>query len=115
MAAPGEFTERAITGAAASGAARPVMVRPVLVHPTGFRMSPYADIKPAEDAKAAARRARQGHRASSGTPAPAAGPLTSRVLPVDRAEGALTRLSMAAHVDQRRARRRSPPRTERYP
>jgi error-prone DNA polymerase len=37
---------------------RPVMVRPVLVHPTGFRMSPYADIKPAgDDSKAAARRA----------------------------------------------------------
>jgi error-prone DNA polymerase len=61
MAAPGEFTERAITGAAASRSSRPVMVRPVLVHPTGFRMSPYADIKPAgEDAKAAARRAAAG-------------------------------------------------------
>jgi error-prone DNA polymerase len=61
MAAPGEFTERAITGAAASRSSRPVMVRPVLVHPTGFRMSPYADIKPAgEDAKAAARRAASG-------------------------------------------------------
>jgi error-prone DNA polymerase len=58
MAAPGEITERAIAGAAASRSSRPVMVRPVLVHPTGFRMSPYADIKPAgEDAKAAARRA----------------------------------------------------------
>jgi error-prone DNA polymerase len=34
------------------------MVRPVLVHPTGFRMSPYADIKPAgEETKVAARRA----------------------------------------------------------
>jgi error-prone DNA polymerase len=58
MAAPGEFTDQAIAGAAASHGSRPVMVRPVLVHPTGFRMSPYADIKPAgEDAKAAARRA----------------------------------------------------------
>jgi error-prone DNA polymerase len=58
MAAPGELTEQAITGAAASRSTRPVMVRPVLVHPTGFRMSPYADIKPAgEDAKAAARHA----------------------------------------------------------
>jgi error-prone DNA polymerase len=58
MAAPGEFTEQAISGAAASHGSRPVMVRPVLVHPTGFRMSPYADIKPAgEEAKAAARRA----------------------------------------------------------
>jgi error-prone DNA polymerase len=61
MAAPGELTERAITGAAASRSTRPVMVRPVLVHPTGFRMSPYADIKPAgEDAKAAARHAAAG-------------------------------------------------------
>jgi len=58
MAAPGEFTEQAIAGAAASRNSRPVMVRPVLVHPTGFRMSPYADIKPAgEDTKLAARRA----------------------------------------------------------
>jgi error-prone DNA polymerase len=51
------FTERAIAGAAASRNSRPVMVRPVLVHPTGFRMSPYADIKPAgEDAKSVARK-----------------------------------------------------------
>ncbi|KGH43966.1 DNA polymerase III subunit alpha, partial [Modestobacter caceresii] len=58
MAAPGEYTEQAIAGAAASRASRPVVVRPVLVHPTGFRMSPYADIKPAgEDAATAARRA----------------------------------------------------------
>jgi len=58
MAAPGEVTEQAITGAAASRSSRPVMVRPVLVHPTGFRMSPYADIKPAgDDAATAARRA----------------------------------------------------------
>jgi error-prone DNA polymerase len=58
MAAPGEYTEGAIAGAAASHGSRPVMVRPVLVHPTGFRMSPYADIKPAgEDSKIAARRA----------------------------------------------------------
>jgi error-prone DNA polymerase len=58
MAAPGEFTERAIAGAAESRNSRPVMVRPVLVHPTGFRMSPYADIKPAgDDAATAARRA----------------------------------------------------------
>ena len=58
MAAPGEYTEQAIAGAAASRGSRPVVVRPVLVHPTGFRMSPYADIKPAgEDAATAARRA----------------------------------------------------------
>ncbi|MEX5720638.1 DNA polymerase III subunit alpha [Geodermatophilus maliterrae] len=58
MAAPGEYTEQAITGAAASHGSRPVVVKPVLVHPTGFRMSPYADIKPAgDDAATAARRA----------------------------------------------------------
>jgi error-prone DNA polymerase len=58
MAAPGEYTDEAIAGAAASRNSRPVMVRPVLVHPTGFRMSPYADIKPAgDDAATAARRA----------------------------------------------------------
>ncbi|WP_040336713.1 DNA polymerase III subunit alpha [Candidatus Blastococcus massiliensis] len=61
MAAPGEITEQAITGAAASRSSRPVMARPVLVHPTGFRMSPYADIKPAgDDAGTAARRAASG-------------------------------------------------------
>ncbi|HEX2072786.1 MAG TPA: OB-fold nucleic acid binding domain-containing protein, partial [Geodermatophilus sp.] len=58
MAAPGEYTEAAIAGAAASHGSRPVMVKPVLVHPTGFRMSPYADIKPAgDDTKVAAQRA----------------------------------------------------------
>ncbi|SFK61081.1 DNA polymerase III subunit alpha [Geodermatophilus ruber] len=61
MAAPGQYTEQAIAGAAASRNSRPVMVRPVLVHPTGFRMSPYADIKPAgEDTQGAARRAAAG-------------------------------------------------------
>nr|MDP9460175.1 DNA polymerase III subunit alpha [Actinomycetota bacterium] len=61
MAAPGEYTEQAIAGAAASHGSRPVVVRPVLVHATGFRMSPYADIKPAgEDSLAAARRAASG-------------------------------------------------------
>jgi error-prone DNA polymerase len=56
-----EYTERAIAGAAESRNSRPVMVRPVLVHPTGFRMSPYADIKPAgDDTKVAARRATAG-------------------------------------------------------
>jgi error-prone DNA polymerase len=57
MAAPGEYTEQSIAGAAASRGSRPVVVKPVLVHPTGFRMSPYADIKPAgEDAMTVARR-----------------------------------------------------------
>ncbi|TFV61875.1 UNVERIFIED_ORG: DNA polymerase III subunit alpha [Bacillus sp. AZ43] len=61
MAAPGEYTDQAIAGAAASHGSRPVMVRPVLVHPTGFRMSPYADIKPAgDDTATAARRAASG-------------------------------------------------------
>ncbi|MCF6744250.1 DNA polymerase III subunit alpha [Blastococcus sp. KM273128] len=61
MAAPGEYTEQSIAGAAASHGSRPVVVRPVLVHPTGFRMSPYADIKPAgEETKVAARRAAAG-------------------------------------------------------
>jgi error-prone DNA polymerase len=51
------YSQQAIAGAAASHASRPVMIRPVLVHPTGFRVSPYADIKPAgEDTRAAARR-----------------------------------------------------------
>ncbi|MGY1713879.1 DNA polymerase III subunit alpha [Geodermatophilus sp. SYSU D01106] len=58
MAAPGEYTEQAIAGAAASHGSRPVVVKPVLVHPTGFRMSPYADIKPAgDDAGTAVRKA----------------------------------------------------------
>jgi len=58
MATPGQYTEQAINGAAASHGSRPVVVRPVLVHPTGFRMSPYADIKPAgDDAATAIRRA----------------------------------------------------------
>jgi error-prone DNA polymerase len=58
MAAAGEYTQQAITGAAGAHSSRPVMFRPVLVHPTGFRMSPYADIKPAgDDTKIAARRA----------------------------------------------------------
>ncbi|GAB3351592.1 DNA polymerase III subunit alpha [Modestobacter lapidis] len=57
MAAPGAYTEQAIAGAAASHGPRPVVVRPVLVHPTGFRMSPYADIRPAgDDAKVAPRK-----------------------------------------------------------
>ncbi|WP_138756615.1 DNA polymerase III subunit alpha [Modestobacter altitudinis] len=61
MAAPSGYTDQAIAGAAASHGPRPVVVRPVLVHPTGFRMSPYADIKPAgEDAATAARRAASG-------------------------------------------------------
>ncbi|MBA2555072.1 MAG: DNA polymerase III subunit alpha, partial [Geodermatophilaceae bacterium] len=40
------LTEQALRGAAASHSSRPVVVRPVLVHASGFRMSPYADLKP---------------------------------------------------------------------
>ncbi|SDX94972.1 DNA polymerase III, alpha subunit [Modestobacter sp. DSM 44400] len=67
MAAPGAYTEQAIAGAAASHGPRPVVVRPVLVHPTGFRMSPYADIKPAgDDAKIAPRKLWHSSPGSSG-------------------------------------------------
>ncbi|HSR25136.1 MAG TPA: OB-fold nucleic acid binding domain-containing protein, partial [Candidatus Eisenbacteria bacterium] len=85
MAAPAAVTEQAVAGAAESRSTRPVMTRPpvgaaagtyeprdgggsgaggmarprrVLVHPSGFRQSPYADIKPpGDDAKTAARKA----------------------------------------------------------
>jgi error-prone DNA polymerase len=67
MAAPRSYTEQAIAGAAASHGPRPVVVRPVLVHPTGFRMSPYADIKPAgEDVKSAPRKLWHSSPGSSG-------------------------------------------------
>ena len=82
MAAPGlvhAVDEQAVAGAAESRSTRPVMTRPpdsgsggssaggmsrpvhatrrVLVHPSGFRQSPYADIKPpGEDAKTAPRK-----------------------------------------------------------
>ncbi|MGH8867357.1 MAG: DNA polymerase III subunit alpha [Actinomycetes bacterium] len=81
MAEPGEVTEQAITGAAESRSTRPVMTRPptgavgeeveegtgsaagsarrrrVLVHPSGFRQSPYADVRPpGEDTKTAPRK-----------------------------------------------------------
>ncbi len=85
MAAPGQVTEQAVSGAAESRSTRPVMTRPpvggaagtyeprdpdagsgaggmtrprrVLVHPSGFRQSPYADLKPpGEDTKTAARK-----------------------------------------------------------
>jgi error-prone DNA polymerase len=75
MAAPGVVTEAAVAGAAESRSSRPVMTRPpvaptaggmanrpgarrVLVHASGFRQSPYADIKPpGDDAATAARKA----------------------------------------------------------
>jgi error-prone DNA polymerase len=85
MAGPGLVTEQAVAGAAESRSTRPVMTKPpvgasagtyesrgggagagaggmtrprrVLVHPSGFRQSPYADIKPpGDDAKTAPRK-----------------------------------------------------------
>jgi error-prone DNA polymerase len=75
FADPDGIGEDAVTGAAASRATRPVVADPpaarqqgggtaggmgrrrVLVHSSGFKMSPYADIKPAgEDAKSLPRR-----------------------------------------------------------
>ncbi len=71
---PGFDTEQSVTGAAESRSTRPVLTRPpqddgsrstaggmgrrrVLVHPSGFRQSPYADIRPAgEDTKQAPRK-----------------------------------------------------------
>jgi len=96
MAAPGATTEAAVHGAAESRASRPVMTRPplgasattyepregsghgsvaggmgrrrVLVHPTGFRQSPYADLKPAgDDAKSAPRKLWHSSPGSSGS------------------------------------------------
>jgi error-prone DNA polymerase len=87
-------TERAVTGAAESRSSRPVMARPpvgssattyeprdgdqgsgaggmrsrrVLVHPTGFRQSPYADVKPpGGDGKSAPRKLWHSSPGSSG-------------------------------------------------
>ncbi len=72
---PGSAEEAAVAGAAESRSTRPVMANPpaagqqgtgtaggmgrrrVLVHSSGFKLSPYADIKPAgEDSKAAPRK-----------------------------------------------------------
>jgi error-prone DNA polymerase len=59
MATPAQLTEAAVQGAAASRSTRPVMTPPptshsgvggaVHVYATGFRASPYADIRPAGD------------------------------------------------------------------
>jgi len=66
-AAPQPASEQAIQGAADSRSTRPVMVRPVLVHPTGFRMSPYSDLKPpGEDTKTAPRKLWHASPGSSG-------------------------------------------------
>jgi error-prone DNA polymerase len=94
MAAPAVITEQAVAGAAASRSTRPVMTRPpagagqttyeprddsagsgaggmttkrVLVHPSGFRQSPYADIKPAGgESKSAPRKLWHSSPGSSG-------------------------------------------------
>jgi error-prone DNA polymerase len=77
MATPALVTEAAVQGAAASRSSRPVMASPPLVgggaghsgvggavhvYATGFRASPYADVKPAGD----------GTGTSGGRPTPAA-------------------------------------------
>ena len=71
---------RPATAIAAARARRPAAwaagagTRRVLVHPSGFRQSPYADVKPpGDDATAAARKAAREprpRRASCGTPVP---------------------------------------------
>ncbi len=61
------LTEQALQGAAASHSARPVIARPVLVHPSGFRMSPYVDLKPpGEDSKTVPRKLWHASPGSSG-------------------------------------------------
>ena len=78
----GAVSEESTHGAAESRATRPVMARPqgggsgpaggmgrrrVLVHSSGFKMSPYADIKPAgEDTKTAPRKLWHSSPGSSG-------------------------------------------------
>jgi error-prone DNA polymerase len=94
MAEESGYTESAVEGAAASRSSRPVMTRPpvggsaatyeprtggsgsgaggmtqrrVLVHPSGFRQSPYADVKPpGEDTKTAPRKLWHSSPGSSG-------------------------------------------------
>ncbi|MGN6611586.1 MAG: DNA polymerase III subunit alpha [Angustibacter sp.] len=89
QAAAGEYTAQATAGAAASRSTRPVMAAPtpgssgederaggmgggtrhrrVLVHASGFKQSPYADVKPAgEDVKSAPRKLWHSSPGSSG-------------------------------------------------
>ncbi len=97
MAATGPVTDLSVTGAAESRSSRPVMTRPptgsaaevyeprevgragsaggmgrprrVLVHASGFRQSPYADIKPpGEDAASTRRAAARQEEASAAAP-----------------------------------------------
>ncbi len=94
MDAGASITEQAVEGAAASRSSRPVMTRPpvgssvgiheprgpgagsaggmitkrVLVHPSGFRQSPYADIKPAgEDTRSGSGAPRKLWHSSPGS------------------------------------------------
>jgi error-prone DNA polymerase len=67
MESTGPVTEQGMHGAAASRSSRPVMARPVLVHASGFRMSPYADLKPpGEDVKTVPRKLWHSSPGSSG-------------------------------------------------
>ncbi len=72
MAVRAEVSELAVQGAAASRSSRPVMVNPPVVgraqqYATGFRLSPYADIKPSGgDARSAPRRLWHSSPGSSG-------------------------------------------------
>ena len=97
MAATGPVTDLSVTGAAESRSSRPVMTRPptgsgaevyeprevgkagsaggmgrprrVLVHASGFRQSPYADVKPpGEDAASTRRAAARQEEASAAAP-----------------------------------------------
>jgi error-prone DNA polymerase len=82
LEAPGQVTEQAVQGAAASRSTRPVMVSPPLVgggsghsgvggmvhvYATGFRASPYADVKPAGDGAGSSRAPRKLWHASPGS------------------------------------------------
>jgi error-prone DNA polymerase len=70
MDAPGLISDAAVHGAAESRSTRPVMVAPPVGHPpliyaSGFRLSPYSDIKPA--GQPAARSPRKLWHASPGS------------------------------------------------
>jgi error-prone DNA polymerase len=72
MASPAVVSELAVQGAAASRSSRPVMVGPSAAakaqqYATGFRLSPYADVKPSGgDARSAPRRLWHSSPGSSG-------------------------------------------------
>jgi error-prone DNA polymerase len=75
MASPAEVSELAVQGAAASRSSRPVMASPPTAstgakakqYATGYRLSPYADVKPSGgDARSAPRRLWHSSPGSSG-------------------------------------------------